>query len=124
MEKRRVQRLKLDAPVAALVGNLSVTIVDLSTVGARIEHDFPVTAGKRLALQFALASEKISVQCDVVRCRLQRSSVSTDSSIVYNTGLRFSDPAEPARVQIRAAVAEMVSRQLRRSREGRAQLAS
>lgn len=123
-EKRRVQRLRLESPVAGAVTSLPVVIVDLSTTGARIEHEFPVTAGKRLSLQFYIGGEKVAVQCNVVRSRLQRSSVRIDGSIVYNTGLRFCEPEEPARVQIRQLVAELVSRQLLRADHGRAQIAS
>ncbi|HVT03522.1 MAG TPA: PilZ domain-containing protein [Thermoanaerobaculia bacterium] len=108
-EKRRIQRIILNAPIPAFLGGLAVTLVDISTVGARIEHEFPLTGGRRFCLEFRLGDRKVAVQSEVVRCRLQRSAVGKEG-FVYNSGLRFADPAEPARAIVRQLVASLLTR--------------
>lgn len=108
-EKRRIQRVVLNgSAVPASIGGVNVTLVDISTVGARIEHEFPLTGGRRLSLEFRVGDRKIAVQSEVIRCRLQRSVVGREG-IVYNSGLRFADPAEPSRVAVRQLVASLIN---------------
>ncbi len=106
-EKRRIQRFSLDTPIAAKMSGLAVSLLDLSTAGARIEHSFPLQGGRRSYLEFPWGDEGIQVQCEVVRCRLQK-SVRQPGAIIYSSGLRFSDPAEESRETIRRMVAELV----------------
>lgn len=110
-EKRRIQRLDLDAPVDARVSGLVVTVLDLSTAGARIEHTFPMKAGQHGQLDFAWNGLDLSLQCEVVRTRLQKSTIKV-GVIVYNTGLRFTDPAEDSRAQLRRIVAGIATRRI------------
>jgi hypothetical protein len=104
-EKRRLQRLELGPPpVEATLSGLVVSLLDLSTQGARIEHSFPMKAGQRGQLDFSWNGLDLSLQCEVVRTRLQKSTI-RGGVIVYNTGLRFTDPAEGSRAQLRQLVA-------------------
>lgn len=107
-EKRRIQRIQFPDPVPASIGGLGVALVDISTVGARIEHEFPLTGGRRFNLEFRLGDRRFSVQTEVVRCRLQKSVAGKDG-IVYNSGLRFADPAEPSRAAVRQLVASLIT---------------
>jgi hypothetical protein len=111
LDKRRIQRIDLDQPVDANFLNTSVTLLDLSTAGARIEHTAPMKAGRQSRLEFEFGAARIAVLCEVVRSRLQRSSVK-GGAIVYQTGLRFVDPAEPARATVRQIVAAIVTSRL------------
>lgn len=117
VEKRRVQRVVPDHPIQSKLSGLSVLIVDLSTVGVRIEHEFPLTAARPVRLEFAHLAEKFSLRCEVVRCKLQKSGLSDTSTIVYNSGLRFIDPGEPSREGMRRLVAALVLRSLDRGSE-------
>ncbi|MBI2212561.1 MAG: PilZ domain-containing protein [Acidobacteria bacterium] len=105
-EKRRLQRLDLKPPSDAKLSGLAVMMLDLSTAGARVEHAFPMKAGQRGKLDFIWNGLELSLQCEVVRTRLQKSTVKP-GSIVYHTGLRFTDPAEDSRVKVRHIVASL-----------------
>ena len=108
VEKRRIQRVKFGGGIDGSLSGLTVMIVDLSTVGVRIEHEFPLAVGRRVRLDFTDEGQKITVQCEVVRSKLQRSVLRPDRSIVYHTGLRYTDSTEPARDAIRKIVASML----------------
>lgn len=108
-EKRRLHRLELGPPpVEAMLSGLGVSLLDLSTQGARIEHAFPMKAGQRGQLDFSWNGHDLSLQCEVVRTRLQKSTIKA-GVIVYNTGLRFTDPVEGSRVRLRELVAGIVT---------------
>jgi len=111
LDKRRIQRIDLDQPLDACFSNVGVTLLDLSTAGARIEHSAPMKAGRMSKLEFDFGGAKIVVLCEVVRSRLQRSSVKA-GAIVYQSGLRFVDPAEPSRAAVRQIVASIVTSRL------------
>lgn len=105
-EKRRLQRLDLVPPSDAKLSGLAVVMLDLSTAGARVEHAFPMKAGQKGRLDFSWEGLELSLQCEIVRTRLQKSTIKP-GSIVYHTGLRFTDPAEDSRVKVRHIVASL-----------------
>ena len=107
-EKRRVQRIQLDQPIAARLGVHPVTIMDLSTTGLRVEHDFPLSAkGRTLRVSFTWGGVPVEVDCQVVRCRLQKSAFRPDT-ICYSSGLRFSTADAGSAVSVRRLVASLV----------------
>lgn len=107
-EKRRLQRLDLVPPSDAKLSGLAVVMLDLSTAGARVEHQFPMKAGQHGRLDFIWNGSELSLQCEVVRTRLQKSTIKA-GVIVYHSGLRFTDPSESSRAQVRQIVAAISS---------------
>jgi len=107
-EKRRLQRLDLVPPSDAKLSGLAVVMLDLSTAGAKVEHQFPMKAGQRGRLDFSWNGMELSLQCEIVRTRLQKSTIKA-GVIVYHSGLRFTDPAEGSRAQVRHIVAAISS---------------
>jgi len=113
-ERRRVQRIKFKQPVAGHISNGQLQILDLSVGGVRCEHFYPLTSGKQVRLDFQWMGEKISLKCDVVRCRLQRSE--TAGRLIYFSGLRFLDPEEIKQSALRKVLADVLARELREKR--------
>jgi hypothetical protein len=107
-EKRRLQRLDLVPPSDAKLSGLAVVMLDLSTAGARVEHQFPMKAGQHGRLDFAWNGTTLSLECEIVRTRLQKSTIKA-GVIVYHSGLRFTDPSEGSRAQVRNIVAAMAA---------------
>lgn len=110
-ERRRVQRIVFDSPLTASLSGLAAILIDISTVGAQVEHGFPLAAGRRLRLDFEAEGERLALHCEVARCRLQRSKVS--ATIVYSSGLRFVDAEESSREKVRNLVATLIARKRR-----------
>src|SRR5260370_17643358 len=94
---RRVQRVHLSLPVTGRFGANQVIVVDISVLGARIEHHTPLgaAAGDSGNLSFMLEDEQITVDCRVVRSRLERFSVGAHGMTVYPSPPEFLDPRHP-----------------------------
>src|SRR5437867_9676576 len=77
---RRVQRVHLALPVTARFGSTQVVVVDISVLGARIEHHVALgtVTGATANLACTWDDEDISVDCRVVRSRLERFPVGLD----------------------------------------------
>lgn len=73
-----------------------VSIVDLSLLGARLEHRVPLAAGGHSHIEFAHGGETISADCRIVRSRLERG--------VYRSGIEFDNLAPRARDVIRRVI--------------------
>jgi phosphoserine phosphatase RsbU/P len=81
-DRRRAERLLLPSPIAGRMAERVVRIVDIGTLGSRIEHDEPLTAGP-YTLQFEWDGEPITVGCTIIRTE--------PSESVFRSGLQFSD---------------------------------
>ena len=91
-EKRNARRIHLATPVDASLSHIPVSLVDLSTSGARIQHGNPLafTAGKRYSLEFICEGESFILRCQVVRSRMEQARA-TNRQLVYTSGVRFVD---------------------------------
>ncbi|HEX8152609.1 MAG TPA: hypothetical protein VF698_05760, partial [Thermoanaerobaculia bacterium] len=81
---RRVQRVHLAQPLVARLGSTHVVLVDVSVLGARVEHHIPLLAGGRTRLFFRWNDEEIEADVRIVRSRLERFSVGSDGLTVYH----------------------------------------
>ncbi|MGZ7041951.1 MAG: PilZ domain-containing protein, partial [Thermoanaerobaculia bacterium] len=107
---RRVQRVRLAQPIAARLGATEVVIVDISVMGARIEHHVPLTAGARARLHFVWDDEEISTDCSIVRSRLERFSIGSDGLTVYHSGLEFDEIDVDTKSKLKEMIARFITR--------------
>ncbi len=111
---RRVQRVHLALPVTARFGSNQVVVVDISVLGARIEHHTPLgtATGAAANLAFVWDDENICVDCRVVRSRLERFSVGADGLTVYHSGLEFVEPSDDTRAALKRIIGRFIARAL------------
>src|SRR5213075_3196580 len=88
---RRVQRIHLPQPLIARFGASQVTVIDISILGARIEHHTPLTAGAFSRLAFTWEGEEIVTECRIARSRLERFSTGANGMTICHSGLEFVD---------------------------------
>jgi hypothetical protein len=88
-EKRTARRVPLDQPIAGTLSHFAVSVVDLSTSGARIQHDVPFHPGKRFVLDFNCGGENFHLPCLVARSRLEMNR--SVHRTIYTTGVHFVD---------------------------------
>ena len=105
-ERRRISRIQLDQPILAKVSTSRVVLLDISAEGARIEHAFPLSRGKQVTLHFEYGGERVTVACDVIRCKYEKH----EEKVSYYSGLRFSDPEGSAMVMLKGIIADAVGR--------------
>jgi hypothetical protein len=106
-ERRQVQRITLEAPIEGSLNKQAVSIIDLSTTGARVEHPTPISGRKTIDLRLDVGGNALVVPCELTRSRLQRSARDR-SSVVYCSGLRFAECPEDVVDAIRGLVASLV----------------
>lgn len=96
----------------AKLGTASVVLVDISVLGARVEHHMPMQAGARAKVSFTWDDEEISSDCRIVRSRLERFSVGADGLTVYHSGLEFEDMRADTKLLLKTIIGRFISRAL------------
>lgn len=97
-ERRQAERSKLPEPLPVRIGTMSGRLIDLSTAGARVEHDEKLTVG---------AVVELDVHGTKLKGRVARSEISgrKGGALVYQSGIHFADLDGAARHAIEAILA-------------------
>jgi PilZ domain len=109
---RRVQRIHLPQPLVARLGTAEVVLIDVSILGARVEHHTPLMAGGHTRLSFVWNDEEIATDCRIVRSRLERFSVGTDGMTIYHSGVEFEKTSELTRARLKRMLERFITRAL------------
>jgi PilZ domain len=109
---RRVQRVHLPQPLIARLGTAQIVIVDISVLGARIEHAAALAAGSTGRLAFRWEEDDVSVDCRIVRSRLERFSVGADGMTVYHSGLEFVNVVGKTKAALKNMIGIFITRAL------------
>lgn len=111
---RRVQRIHLARPITARLGANQCVVVDISLLGARVEHHVPlgIGAGGSARLSFVWEDENIDVDCRIVRSRLERFSVGADGLTVYHSGLEFLELSKETKDSLKRILGQFIARAL------------
>jgi hypothetical protein len=98
----------------ARLGVTSVVVVDISMLGARVEHPVPLgtAAGGTARLTFIWEDDEIVAECRIVRSRLERFSVGADGLTVYHSGLEFLDVAKATKEILKQKIGIFIARAL------------
>jgi hypothetical protein len=104
-DRRVIQRIRFDSPLTAKIATNRVTLIDVSATGARVEHEFPLSSGKSVQLEFEFEGASLHIRCTVARCKLENS----ERGVLYRSGLAFAED-DPALAEIRALIASVVTR--------------
>lgn len=109
---RRVQRVHLPQPLIARLGAAQVVLVDVSVLGARVEHHTPLAAGAYSRLAFEWENRSILLACRIVRSRLERFSAGHDGLTVYHSGLEFHRVDDESKAVLKEMIGVFISRAL------------
>jgi hypothetical protein len=109
---RRVQRIHLPQPLVARLGASQVVLVDISILGARVEHHTPLTAGAFSHLSFRWNDEEIAADCRIARSRLERFSTGPNAMTIYHSGLEFETVTAETSAQLKRMIGTFITRAL------------
>ncbi|HET7710327.1 MAG TPA: hypothetical protein VFL80_00200 [Thermoanaerobaculia bacterium] len=90
VERRREKRITLAEPIVARFGSSVVVVVDISPLGARIEHYSRVDRGTERPLRIQWGSD-MGIRARVVSTRVERLLPGDAGLTVYRTGLSFDE---------------------------------
>ena len=93
---RRVQRIHFPQPLTGRLGRTDVDIVDLSVLGARVEHRVPLAGGEHSHIVFAWDGEPVAADCRIVRSRAEKG--------LYRSGIEFDNLPRPLRETLRRLI--------------------
>jgi hypothetical protein len=110
-ERRRLQRIRFKSPLSGSTSQGSLSILDMSLAGLRVEHPYPIAAGRPVRLELEWNGRTVALQCDVVRCRMVRSSFT--GRVTYSSGLCFSSVNAESAFTPRDMVLQLVTLALR-----------
>lgn len=99
-ERREFQRLHLPRPVEASFGDLKVKILDVSAIGALVEHDGPLPVGYEEILRFVWRDSVVTMPAQVIR------------SVDRQSGLKFTEDSDLLRKLIADSAKEVLRAQV------------
>jgi len=115
--KRKSERISFAVPILGRVGHTSVAITDLGVFGAGVHHRARLqTPASEANLVFRWHEQEISLDCRIVRTRLERHLAAGAALTLYHSGLRFIRPSERETSVVRRIISTRVARALREQR--------
>jgi len=111
-QTRRVQRIHLPQPLVARLGTSEVVVVDVSVLGARIEHHTPLSAGAHSRISFTWNDELVVSECRIVRSRLERFSIGAEGLTIYHSGIEFENVGPQTAARLKRMIGTFISRAL------------
>ena len=102
-ERREYQRLALTSPLDGKFARISVRLLDVSAIGALIESDRSIPAGKKGILHFSWRDHKVKIRAEAVRTSEDQAGLRFTEDSAHLRGLI----AESAREVLRAQEANL-----------------
>lgn len=87
--RRRAERIRLSKPFVCRLGTHGVVLIDISNLGARIEHYSSFPRGLERVLRMKFNNEDILMPARVMSCKLERFIPGEKGLTVYRSGLLF-----------------------------------
>jgi len=87
--RRRSERIRLSESLVARFGTEGVVLVDVSELGARIEHYHRVKVGDKKIFRLRIRDLSVAIHSKVVVSKVNRFAPGDDGLTVYRTGIEF-----------------------------------
>jgi hypothetical protein len=112
IERRRADRVRLSRPLVGRLAASDVVVADVSTFGAGVQHRYNIPNQNHAQLEFRWRDEAFSLDCRVVRSRVEQFTHGPASLTVFHTGLSFDDVDAKRLEKIVAAHAARAARRI------------
>jgi hypothetical protein len=87
--RRRAERIRLTESIVARLGTQGVVMIDISNLGARIEHYHRLQVGDRRSLRLEIGELVTMLDSRVASSRVHRFASGDNGLTVYRSGLEF-----------------------------------
>lgn len=111
-ERRREKRISLAEPIVARFGSSVVVVIDVSPLGAKIEHYSRLDRGAERSLRLQWGNDAVGIKSRVVRCRVERFIPGDAGITVYRSGLQFDESQLEEVAHIRQMISSVVAKTL------------
>ena len=106
---RGPERFFLTEPLAGSFGSASVTILNISVDGLKVEHAQPIRLGTRARLWFKRAEISVSVQAVVVWSHLSKTP-NDKGKLLYHSGMRIENGSDEYGLAVQSLIHRGVAR--------------
>lgn len=114
--RRRAERIRLSESLVVRFGTEGVVLIDVSDLGAKIEHYHRIKVGDEKILRVRVKELSVAIQSRVVVSKVHRFAAGDDGLTVYRTGVEFmtatEDDLETVRQMISSARAQTLVEQV------------
>ena len=111
-ERRKKQRIQLTRGLIGRFGVMGAVILDLTDLGARIEHFERLDLRKKASFRLDWQQQSIETIAEVRSCRIHRFAAGDDGATVYQSGLLFTDYVGDSAAKLRELTTFVVARSL------------
>ncbi|MEO6259039.1 MAG: PilZ domain-containing protein [Thermoanaerobaculia bacterium] len=89
-QRRNAERVPLDIPIEGKIGEISVSLVEISLIGCLLEHSDRMAMGSTFTVGFRWAGENVSLKGRVARTQMRV----VDGRPGYQSGIQFAESVE------------------------------
>jgi hypothetical protein len=111
-DRRRLERIRLQQPPAARVGEQPGRILDIGLLGARIETEMPLEVGSTHQIVFAWAGHALKIEGKVTRCDFQPILSEARGERIFFSGVEFTSSHSESAVLLHRLITEEVTHAL------------
>ncbi|HEY8132733.1 MAG TPA: hypothetical protein VII12_12680 [Thermoanaerobaculia bacterium] len=111
-ERRKKQRIQLTRGLIGRFGVMGVVVLDLTDLGARIEHFDRLDVRKKAQFRLDWQKRTIETTAQVTSCRVHRFASGEEGVTVYQSGLCFADYVGESQARLRELTTFVVARSL------------
>lgn len=112
-ERRGMRRVAPSRKLYGRVGHVGILLIDISESGAKMEHyNRRFATGSTIALDLEWEGRTLSVECEVMSCRVNRFMAGEKGATVYQSGVLFRRMSSESSKALRELVSRLVTRGL------------
>lgn len=111
-DRRRLERIRLNQPPAARIGELPGRILDIGLLGARIETEMPLEVGSSHEIVFAWGGHALKIEGKVTRCEFQAILSEARGERIFFSGVEFTSSNRDSASLLHRLITEEVTNAL------------
>lgn len=111
-ERRRFGRIDLERPLAGMIGEVPVSVVEVAVGGFRTQHEGRFSPGHSHQVRIDWEVRPMRFVCQVVRCTLFRLGKQPGEPTLFQTGLKIEEAIDQSDEILRELIGVRVLRAL------------
>ena len=111
-ERRKFGRIELEQALPGTIGEVPVSVVEVSVAGCRVAHEVRFQPGQPAEIRFVWNNQPMRFGCHIIRSSLFRIAVSAGQKSIYHSGISLDQAYEESDRFLRDMIGARVMRAL------------
>jgi hypothetical protein len=116
-ERRRFGRIDLEEPLQGMIGDVPVSVVEVSIVGLRVMHEVRFPAGEDSEARVSWQKREMHFACHIVRSTLFKLAKTAADSSIFQSGVRLDEAFGDSDKVLRELIAQRVMRAIQEQKQ-------